>query len=73
MMYLGLADFGRTAPEDFQPYSLLAMATASKDRKEKVCVSETVFKINRLLTTLQPSILRSIVAGSTAGAIEIGN
>lgn len=51
------------------------MATASKDQKSKVCILELRSRkasCSGVLTTSQPSSLRSIVAGSTAGAIEIG-
>lgn len=44
IVYLGLADFGRTSSK--RPPTLVfitrAMATASKDRKEKVGVSENL-------------------------------
>jgi len=49
----------------------LCMATSNSENKLKV--SNTQFVISGLpLIPLQPSPLRSIIAGSTAGAVEIG-
>lgn len=50
------------------------MATSSSDQKPKVLyISNQYAKVTEVLTKEKPSALRSIIAGSTAGAVEIGN
>lgn len=51
-----------------------SMATSSSEQKPKVLyISNHCARVTGVLTEEKPSALRSIIAGSTAGAVEIGN
>ena len=50
------------------------MPTSSPEQKPKVLyISNQYAIVTGVLTKEKPSALRSIIAGSTAGAVEIGN
>lgn len=49
------------------------MEIPSSEKQSKVCyIANQYATVTKVLTNEKPSALRSIIAGSTAGAVEIG-